>query len=162
MTEGRRIARYPKYAFMADGTVLSKHLGWIAMKPIRCGAYRGLTLTTSAGVQSREYVHRLIAEAFHGVATDGMVCRHLDGNRFNNAADNLSWGTPSENNLDMRQHGTSPTGERNPRAKLTENAVQDMRLHRKATGESFAKIGARFGVSTMTAHRAITGVSWAN
>ena len=51
-------------------------------------------------------VHRLVLDAFKGVAPDGMIARHLDGNPENNTPDNLQWGTPSENMYDKQKHGT--------------------------------------------------------
>lgn len=39
-------------------------------------------------------VHILVAEAFLGPRPGGMEeCRHLDGDKLNNRADNLRWGT---------------------------------------------------------------------
>lgn len=51
-------------------------------------------------------VHRLVLDAFKGVAAAGMIARHLDGNPENNTPDNLQWGTPSENMYDKQKHGT--------------------------------------------------------
>lgn len=51
-------------------------------------------------------VHALVAEAFHGRRPDGLQVRHLDGNPANNEAENLAYGTASENNRDKRLHGT--------------------------------------------------------
>lgn len=51
-------------------------------------------------------VHRLIASAFHGVPPEGHECRHLDGEKTNNRAFNLAWGTHSENAMDQVRHGT--------------------------------------------------------
>jgi hypothetical protein len=51
-------------------------------------------------------VHSLVAEAFYGPRPEGMEVRHLDGTRLNNAADNLRWGTASENRYDSVRHGT--------------------------------------------------------
>jgi hypothetical protein len=43
-------------------------------------------------------VHRLVCEAFNGLAPDGMtVCMHLDENALNNLPLNLAWGTQKEN-----------------------------------------------------------------
>lgn len=50
-------------------------------------------------------VHRLVIETFQGPPPfDGLVCRHLDGNRQNNNLDNLRWGTPRQNALDTAEH----------------------------------------------------------
>lgn len=34
------------------------------------------------------------------------MCRHLNGNPYDNRLENLAWGTPSENMLDKVRHGT--------------------------------------------------------
>lgn len=52
------------------------------------------------------YVHQLVLEAFSGPCPAGCECRHLDGDRFNNSADNLVWGTKGDNTKDQIQHGT--------------------------------------------------------
>ena len=109
----------------------------------------------------REYIHRIVCRVFHGAAPQGRPeVRHLDGNLANNAAANLAWGSKLENEADKFIHGTTPRGERNPMARLSIKKVEQMRLDRNKTGLSFAKIAAAYGVSTMTAYRAITGVSW--
>lgn len=67
-------------------------------------------------------VHRLVCEAFHGTPKDFEVVRHLNGNRYDNRASNLTWGTPVENYHDAIIHGTHK-GENNGRSKLTESQV---------------------------------------
>lgn len=52
------------------------------------------------------HVHVLVAEAFHGPRPLGCEVRHLDGDSLNNCADNLRWGTKSENTMDQIRHGT--------------------------------------------------------
>lgn len=155
----KTIAAFPDYTFHEDGRVYSAISGRF-LKPIRMGEYLGLQLRDCQGVIRRQYLHRLIAEAFYGQCPEGQVCRHLDGDNRNNAASNLSWGTQSQNNLDKRAHGTSPDGERNPMARLTSDAVQRLRDDRDNTGASYAALAAKYGVSTMTAFRAATGRSW--
>ena len=51
-------------------------------------------------------VHRLVAEAFHGLCPLGCEVRHRDGDRTNPRADNLRWGTRSENIRDAVRNGT--------------------------------------------------------
>lgn len=155
------IDRFPDYEFHQDGFVVSRVRPTpIVMKPIKMGQYVGLQLKRSDGHLEKAYLHRLICEAYHGPCPDGMECRHLDGDRSNNKASNLSWGTKEENAADKENHGTNTAGERNAMAKLTEERVREMRKYRLKTGESYAKIGALFGVSTMTAYRAIVKQLW--
>lgn len=156
-----RIDRFPKYEFHEDGFVVSRVRGAPrVMKPIKMGEYVGLQLKRSDGHIEKAYLHRLICEAHHGPCPEGMECRHMDGNKKNNASGNLTWGTKAENEADKLEHGTTPAGEKNGMAKLTGAEVERMRLHRKSTGESYAKIAKAFGVSTMTAYRAITRAQW--
>ena len=51
-------------------------------------------------------VHELVAEAFHGPRPPGHDTRHKDGSRDNNRADNLEWGTRSQNIEDAIKLGT--------------------------------------------------------
>jgi len=158
-----KIERFPEYEFHQNGFVIStvKATPRI-MKPIKMGEYVGLQLKRSDGHIEKAYLHRLICEAHYGPCPVGMECRHIDGDKKNNAAANLAWGTRDENENDKKIHGTLPIGEKNGMAKLTEEDVKKMRRHRSLTGESYARISKDFGVSTMTAYRAITGKQWRN
>jgi hypothetical protein len=155
------IDRLPDYIFCADGSVISLVNGKARkMKPIQMGAYVGLQLRRADGTREKQYVHRLICEAFNGAPASGQECRHLNGDRSDNRAENLAWGSRAENEADKVAHGTSPKGERNPQAKLTESVVATMRADRAETGDSFSKLAAKYGVTAMTAYRAVTGQSW--
>lgn len=52
-----------------------------------------------APTRKRMFVHRLVAEAFCENPDNKQVVNHKDGNKLNNAADNLEWVTRSENDL---------------------------------------------------------------
>lgn len=54
-------------------------------------------------------VHHLVLEAFHGPRPVRTEARHLNGDRLDNRAVNLAWGTKSENCLDQVRHGTHPS-----------------------------------------------------
>jgi hypothetical protein len=128
------------------------------LKPTMSGAYHAVSIGSEGN--RTMHVHRLMAETWFGPSPfAGAVVRHLDGDRFNNRLSNLAWGTYAENAADQIAHGTSPTGERNGMARLTREAVRQMRELR-AAGRTFKSIASQFGVSPMTAHRAITGGSW--
>lgn len=157
----KKIDRFPDYEFHSDGFVISRVKKTPkVMSPIKMGNYVGLQLKRSDGHSEKAYLHRLICEAYNGPCPEGMECRHIDGNKNNNAASNLIWGTKDENEKDKLLHKTMLFGEKNPMAKLSENAVKDMREYRQKTGDSYAKIAEIFGVSAMTAYRAITKQSW--
>jgi len=56
------------------------------------------------------YIHQLVAEAFLGPRPEGMDVAHWDGKPGHNAASNLRYASRSENQLDMRRHGTHLNG----------------------------------------------------
>jgi hypothetical protein len=62
-------------------------------------------------------VHSLIAQAFCGERPSPQhEVRHLNGNRLDNNADNLAWGTKQENADDREQHGRTSRGAKHRRA----------------------------------------------
>ena len=84
-----------------------------------------------------------VAEAFLGPRPQGHDVCHNDGNRRNNAADNLRYGSRKENMADCRGHGTRVQGEAHPLAKLTTAEVLGIR----ADLRTHAAIAVDFGVS---------------
>lgn len=152
---------YPGYLFSDDGRVVSllKKKPRL-LKPIKMGEYKGLQLKHKDGSIKKQYHHRLIAESFIGPCPDGLECCHNDGDRNNNSSRNLRWDTPAMNMADQIAHGRTQFGEKNYNSKLTENKVLEMRKLRKLTGQSHMAIAKKFGVSTMTAYRAIEKKSW--
>lgn len=68
--------------------------------------YLFLSLRTGkSGGKPRE-VHTLVAEAFHGPRPSGLDTCHINGNKHDNRAENLRYGTRQENVLDSVAHGT--------------------------------------------------------
>lgn len=51
-------------------------------------------------------IHSLVAAAFTGERPEGLVIRHLNGEQLDNRAENLTYGTTSENRFDSVRHGT--------------------------------------------------------
>lgn len=158
----RKVVGFTRYDVAEDGRIISHVKGKPhALTPIRRGKYRGFTLLNDQGQPVAVYQHRFVCEAFHGPCPVGMECRHLDGDRENNAPSNLAWGTRAENHRDKAAHGTSPQGERHPMAKLDAAKVKALRARRQE-GISFAALAEEFGVTPMTAHRAVTGKNWSH
>lgn len=74
------------------------------LRPTLSNVYPHVSLYRNKERQTR-YVHTLVLLAFVGERPENMECLHKDGNPRNNRLDNLRWGTPSENNLDIVAHG---------------------------------------------------------
>lgn len=58
-------------------------------------------------IQKKRTVHQLVLLAFAG-PPDGLITRHLNGDRTDNRLKNLKYGTGSENLSDSVRHGTHP------------------------------------------------------
>jgi hypothetical protein len=65
-----------------------------------------------------------------------------------------------ENHADKKIHGTTATGEKNPQAKLDRRSVEQMRAMYATGAWTYKRLASEFGVSTMTALRAVKGESW--
>ncbi len=104
-------------------------------------------------------VHRLMLEAFVGPCPARMETRHLNGVRSDNRLENLTWGTPTENQEDKRQHGTLPCGEKQWRAKMTDASVVEIR-RLAALGIGYTDIAKRFSMSPRTIGQIATGELW--
>lgn len=84
-------------------------------------------------------VHQLVAAAFHGPCPAGCEVRHLDGDALNNRADNLCYGSRTENILDVFRVGR-------PWRKLTLDDIRDIytRVH---NGEKGADLAREYSIS---------------
>ncbi len=114
------------------------------------GGYLRVTLRVKNGVYERWQVSHLVLNAFVGPSPDDWVCCHGDGNPKNNTLRNLRWDTRRENEEDKKAHGTHQTGEGNPAAKLTEDAVRKIRHLRATTDASLNDLARRFSVAKKT------------
>lgn len=90
-------------------------------------------------------VSRIMLEAFVRAPLPLEEACHNDGNRGNNTLPNLRWDTNKGNKADMVAHGTRMFGLNNPRTKLSDDDVAQIRLL-----EPFARrkdLARSFGVS---------------
>lgn len=83
-------------------------------------------------------VHQLVALTFLGPRPKGQEVRHLDGNPLNNRADNLAYGTRTENIYDVMRIGGSWR-------KLSALQVLEIRRRLQA-GERGADLAREYGV----------------
>lgn len=93
----RQIPRHPKYGVTADGQAWSfaRRKTWRKLVHVACS--RGFPKVKLGGVLTVS-VHDLVARMFLGLRPEGAVVLHLDGDRWNAAADNLRYVSKSEDN----------------------------------------------------------------
>jgi len=99
----------PCYMVHRDGRVYRveghpRHIGEMKPQLTKYG-YLKIKLRHK-GYRQAFFLHRLVCEAFHGeppvYGDEPAHCRHIDGNRLNNHADNLRWGSRIENEHDKK------------------------------------------------------------
>lgn len=111
------------------------------------------------GTRRNAYAHRLSYELGKGPIPKGMqVCHECDTPRCVNP-EHLFLGTQKDNLTDMADKKRHLFGERNAKAKLTEEQVHGIHEMR-VSGESQASIAARYGVGQMTVCRILSGERW--
>lgn len=105
------------------------------------------------------FVHVLLLEAFRGPKPEKSDARHLDDNKSNNTLDNLCWGTRSENLKDAIRNGCHLIGSDMPNAKLTEEAVVNIRRAYKV-GTSQISLARYYGVHQSIISEICAGKRW--
>lgn len=107
-----------------NDSVINQHenSGYLEVSLKSCGVHR---------------VHRLICSAFHDNPENKSEVNHIDGNKQNNAADNLEWVTHQENMLHAFRTGLQ-TFDKETRKKISEakKGKQLSEEHRMNIGES--------------------------
>jgi hypothetical protein len=130
-----------------------------------CWLWIGSTTQEYGTIWFRGYnrkAHRVSWFLVHGEIPKGNFVLHKCDNPACVNPDHLFLGTQDDNMKDAakkdRMNPLYRFGEDNPVSKLTEELVRQMRAEPRSL--SYKKIGEKYGVSTMTAYRAIVGQSW--
>lgn len=152
----RRVPGWDRYEVSNTGVVRSRDMvvgakgganairkGRVLAQAKSSAGYWVVTLTCGR-TRQQAAVHRLVALAFRGAPPhDKAHVLHNDGNPLNNSARNLRWGSPADNHADTERHGRRLKGENHPQAKLTEDAVRNIRGSNADAGD----IAAQYGIS---------------
>lgn len=97
-------------------------------------------------------IHRYVYEINNDKIPDGLIVRHKCDNDLCVNPDHLEIGTHEDNMNDMVSRGRSAKGERNAKAKLADEQVEQIKCLLDE-GISQAKIAEKFGVwQTMISH----------
>lgn len=130
-----QIPEHPDYFVNHKGEVYSMrpdrhgNRGWRKLKPALIpSGYLQLHL----GRKTTMYVHALVALAWIGPRPKGYQINHIDGNKLNNAPENLEYMTPSENQKHAHRTGLKKTtklfGEDSSQSKLTNKQREELKL----------------------------------
>lgn len=132
------------------GVHLTAYRGCL-LKP-KADPYGHLAVSLSRDqVQYMCAIHRLVAEAFIGPRPPGMEACHGPGGKADNRVANLRYDTHSGNMADRLRDGTDGRGSKNPAAKLTEEAVADIRSRASAGKRGIQKrLADEYNVSPLT------------
>lgn len=140
---------------------------WVWMSGINNKGY-GAFDTNHSGVRKTHLVHRISFTLSNGPINDGMKILHSCDNPPCCNPAHLREGTQAENMQESASRGRcgkpheGQRGEKNYRAKLTEELVREIRLLYSAGGISQEAIGARYGVKRSTILGVVSRRKWAH
>lgn len=105
--------------------------------------------------------HRVSYEWANGPIPDGLVVMHTCDNPPCVRPAHLRLGTHGDNAVDRDRKGRARqlAGEAHPRARLTDEDVEEIRRRRKA-GETYRELAEAFGVSRVHAGDVANGRRW--
>jgi len=105
--EWQTCARDDLYEISNMGGVRNRVTGHI-LRPFLPGKRRPYPTVEIERCRSRIKVAVLVLETFVGPRPRGMWALHHDDDEWNNAVDNLYWGTPKQNVADAVRNGRRP------------------------------------------------------
>lgn len=136
----------------------------------KCGLYQNMPINqdgyirvslTKDKARKKVFLHVLVASAFLGAKPDGCEINHKDGNKENNAADNLEYVTHHQNMQHAIVNGLwSPKIKgKHPRAKFSDQQVVEIKSM-YASGMSSTVLGKHFNVSHQTILNMVNGYTY--
>lgn len=152
-----------EYTITRQGEVFGKYGKKIAIRPSTDG-YASFTAGRK-GKRTRAFVHRLVAENFLDNPNNYSDVDHRDSNRMNPSADNLEWvphGVNVQRAYARGNHDGRATGVKNPRAKLDDSLVTQMRIEYWFFSTPIMTLSRKYSVPWSTVGNVVKGKTWIN
>jgi len=125
------------------------------------GKRRYTSVILSRDCRPRTYsLHRLVAEAFHGLVPEGCEVNHKNGNTHDNRADNLEWVSHTENQRHSVNVLKNDIGEKHPMAKQTNASILEIRALHASGHLTNSKIAARFDTTSSNVSMIVNRKTW--
>ena len=159
MDTQKPIPFFEKYIVTKSGDVFNSKTGKTLKPATVAKGYYSLTLSNKSK-HRREYVHRLVGQAFVPNPNNKPFINHKNGIKTDNRAENLEWVTPKENINHAYKIGLCPTKMKALQgAKLSEEEVFKIR---KLLQENFEpkNISEMYHVHLFTIHNIRDRKTW--
>lgn len=157
------VADYPDYFVTDKGEVYSTKSDIpLKLSKGKTGSerkYYSVSLSRP-GETSTIKIHTLVLNAFVGPPAEGMECRHLNGDSFDNCLCNLAWGTRMDNQADKEAHGRAVWGESHGHTTITEETAREIKKLALKGDLMQQEIADMFGVGVRVVSQIKTGTNW--
>lgn len=144
------------YEVSSEGDVLSRKRGAarVLRAPVNSQGAPHVILWREGLGRRDAYVRVLVGLAFVGPAPgDNHVLVNVNGDKEDNRASNLQW-------VPKGQDGSGPSSERCPLAKMTNEAVAQLRADDDGTWPYVERSAEEVGVHVQTMWKALSGRTW--
>lgn len=140
------------------GKNIKKHIPEKVMAIRSHAGYKTVTIRIDSKTKVCS-IHRLVAKTFLPNPNNYKCVNHIDGNKENNAVNNLEWCNYSHNMKHAYRNGLRVA---KGRAKLSKSQVLEIRELCTSSGYTITKIADIFGVSKATISKIKNYKSWYN
>ena len=153
-TEDGRVFSHTRPIYTKDGVYRYHKKGREVIGEISLHGYRRLLLSKGGKVE-KLFAHRCVAKCFHENPENLPFVNHKDGNKLNNAKDNLEWVTAQENTEHAITTGLSTM---TPRIldEDTENKIREEYVY-MSSEFGVVSLAKKYGVSKSLVHLIING-----
>jgi len=145
----KRIKDYPNYFISRDGRIYSVFFRK-ELNHFDSNGRQAIKLRRFDGVIKKQYLHRLVADAFIANPNNHDIVNHMDGNPCNNHVSNLEWCTQSDNVNHAHDTGLTKT-----RKRIIQYTIDNVEIQRFI---SISEAARQLNYKRSTFYKALSGV----